>query len=87
MRRLLETRALQAVGLLFLALLLAAPAYRNLGLYSNFYDGGVYLESARMLAAGHAPYRAIFRRHRARRAELGSDHYPLRAHSFRFYGP
>lgn len=60
MRRLLENRALRAVGLLFLALLLAAPAYRNLGLYSNFYDGGVYLESARMLAAGHAPYRAIF---------------------------
>ena len=31
-----------------------------MGLYSNFYDGGVYLESARMLAAGYAPYRAIF---------------------------
>ncbi|MGZ6176108.1 MAG: ArnT family glycosyltransferase [Candidatus Binataceae bacterium] len=60
MRRLLENRALQAIGLLFLALLLAAPAYRNLGLYSNFYDGGVYLESARMLAAGYSPYRAIF---------------------------
>ena len=56
----IENRALRAVGLLFLALLLAAPAYRNLGLYSNFYDGGVYLESARMLAAGYAPYRAIF---------------------------
>ncbi|HLJ44169.1 MAG TPA: glycosyltransferase family 39 protein, partial [Candidatus Binataceae bacterium] len=38
----------------------AAPAYRNLGRYSNFYDSGVYLESARMLAAGYAPYRAIF---------------------------
>ena len=28
--------------------MLAAPAYRNLGQYSDFYDGGVYLESARM---------------------------------------
>ena len=39
---------------------LAAPAYRNLGQYSDFYDGGVYLESARMAAAGYAPYREIF---------------------------
>jgi len=60
MRRFLENRALQAVGLLFLTLFVAAPAYRNLGRYSNFYDSGVYLESARMLAAGYAPYRAIF---------------------------
>jgi hypothetical protein len=56
----LECRALQAAGLIVLVLVLAAPAYRNLGQYSDFYDGGVYLESARMLAAGYAPYRAVF---------------------------
>jgi Dolichyl-phosphate-mannose-protein mannosyltransferase len=43
-----------------LVLILAAPAYQNLGQYSDFYDGGVYLESARMLAAGYAPYREVF---------------------------
>jgi hypothetical protein len=58
--RYFESRALQAAGLALLVLVLAAPAYRNLGQYSDFYDGGVYLESARMLAAGYAPYRAIF---------------------------
>ena len=51
---------MQAAGLIVLVLVLAAPAYRNLGQYSDFYDGGVYLESARMLAAGYAPYRAVF---------------------------
>jgi hypothetical protein len=58
--RYFECRALQAAGLIVLVLVLAAPAYRNLGQYSDFYDGGVYLESARMLAAGYAPYRAVF---------------------------
>ena len=47
-------------GLLLVVLLLAAPAYQNLGQYSDFYDGGVYLESARMVALGYAPYRAVF---------------------------
>jgi hypothetical protein len=47
-------------GLVFVVLVLAAPAYQNLGQYSDFYDGGVYLESARMVASGYAPYRAIF---------------------------
>ena len=45
---------------MLLVLALAAPAYQNLGQYSDFYDGGVYLESARMLASGYAPYRAVF---------------------------
>ncbi len=60
MTRYFADRALQAAGLIGLVLVLAAPAYRNLGQYSDFYDGGVYLESARMLAAGYAPYRAVF---------------------------
>ena len=47
-------------GLLLVVLVLAAPAYQNLGQYSDFYDGGVYLESARMVALGYAPYRAVF---------------------------
>jgi hypothetical protein len=47
-------------GLLLVGLVLAAPAYQNLGQYSDFYDGGVYLESARMVALGDAPYRAVF---------------------------
>jgi hypothetical protein len=50
----------QATGLILLVMILAAPAYRNLGRYSDFYDGGVYLESTRMLAAGYAPYREVF---------------------------
>jgi 4-amino-4-deoxy-L-arabinose transferase-like glycosyltransferase len=58
--RYFESRTLQAAGLVLIVLILAAPAYRNLGQYSDFYDGGVYLESARMLAAGYAPYRAVF---------------------------
>jgi hypothetical protein len=58
--RYLEYRASQAIGLVALVLVLAPPAYRNLGQYSDFYDGGVYLESARMLASGYAPYRAVF---------------------------
>ncbi|MGA8570056.1 MAG: hypothetical protein WB580_19875 [Candidatus Binataceae bacterium] len=60
MTRYFEYRALQAAGLALLVLALAAPAYQNLGQYSDFYDGGVYLESARMLASGYAPYRAVF---------------------------
>jgi 4-amino-4-deoxy-L-arabinose transferase-like glycosyltransferase len=51
---------LRVAGFLVVVVVLAAPAYRNLGQYSDFYDGGVYLESARMAAAGYAPYREIF---------------------------
>jgi len=42
--------------LLFAACIL----YRGLGGYSDSYDSGVYLESARMMARGFAPYRQIF---------------------------
>src|ERR1700735_2334034 len=51
---------LRVAGFLVEVGVLAGPAYRNLGQYSDFYDGGVYLESARMAAAGYAPYREIF---------------------------
>ena len=60
MKRYIEHRMLHVAGLVFVVLVLAAPAYQNLGQYSDFYDGGVYLESARMVASGYAPYRAIF---------------------------
>jgi hypothetical protein len=58
--RSLQYRGLQVAGLLLVVVILAAPVYRNLGQYSNFYDGGVYLESARMVSAGFAPYREVF---------------------------
>lgn len=60
LRRFLQYPPLQAGGLLLLVAVLAAPVYRNLGQYSNFYDGGVYLESARMVSSGYAPYREVF---------------------------
>ncbi|MGO9061573.1 MAG: hypothetical protein ACLQU2_29990 [Candidatus Binataceae bacterium] len=60
LNRLLQYRPLQAGGLLVVVAVLAAPVYRNLGQYSNFYDGGVYLESARMVSSGYAPYREVF---------------------------
>ena len=60
LRRYLEHRMLRVAGFLVVVVVMAAPAYRNLGQYSDFYDGGVYLESARMAAAGYAPYREIF---------------------------
>lgn len=52
--------AAQAAGLMLVVAVLAVPAYMNLGQYSNFYDGGVYLESARMVSYGFAPYREVF---------------------------
>jgi hypothetical protein len=60
LKRYFEHRALHVAGLLLVVFVLAAPAYQNLGQYSDFYDGGVYLESARMVASGYAPYRAVF---------------------------
>jgi len=60
LKRYFECRTLHAAGLLLVVVVLAAPAYRNLGQYSDFYDGGVHLESARMVASGYAPYRAVF---------------------------
>jgi hypothetical protein len=60
LKRYFEHRALHVAGLLFVVFVLATPAYQNLGQYSDFYDGGVYLESARMVASGYAPYRAVF---------------------------
>jgi len=41
LKRYFEHRALQVAGLLLVVLVLAAPAYQNLGQYSDFYDGGV----------------------------------------------
>src|SRR5271156_5450401 len=58
--RSLQNRGLQVAGLLLVVVVLAAPVYRNLGEYSNFYDGGVYLESARVVSSGFAPYREVF---------------------------
>jgi len=45
-----------AIILLFAVHLL----YTGLGGYSDSYDAGVYLESARMMGRGFAPYRQIF---------------------------
>jgi Dolichyl-phosphate-mannose-protein mannosyltransferase len=58
--RALQNQGLQVAGLLLVVMVLAAPIYKNLGQYSNFYDGGVYLESARMVSSGFAPYREVF---------------------------
>jgi hypothetical protein len=37
-----------------------AALYSGLGHYDDFYDAGVYLESARMVLRGYHPYRTIF---------------------------
>src|ERR1700692_3248651 len=60
LKRYFEHRALHVAGLLFVVFVLATPAYQNLGQYSDFYDGGSYLESVRMVVLGYAPYRAVF---------------------------
>jgi 4-amino-4-deoxy-L-arabinose transferase-like glycosyltransferase len=41
-------------------LLGAASLYSGLGRYDDFYDAGVYLESARMMLRGYHPYSTIF---------------------------
>src|SRR5271154_177366 len=58
--RSLQFRGVQMAGLLLVVMILAAPVYKNLGQYSNFYDGGVSLQSARMVSSGFSPYRDVF---------------------------
>ena len=89
LKRYFEHRALHVAGLLFVVFVLATPAYQNLGQYSDFYDGGVYLESARMVASGYAPYRAVFFPHLllpasscSRRSAAGGSQVVLSSNGF-----